>query len=447
MRAALASVLLVAPALMANVVGNGNEIFNPALGKGDFVTVESGKLLMPGQFNLGFTYDYASNPLALEDFAADDGRYEGFGDDSTLQTGHITLAVGIFKWLELGVAAPIIFDAEFDNSSEDLRGIEGDLDGLAEIRAQLKFGLASGTAWNLALIGRANFPQLDNDITLGNGDDIGYGAELAFKTMLAQSLAMGANVGWATLNPDEPHAWTEDNITASVAFAYLLGKGRLVAEWYAAFPLDDDGNLSSYRDAEDASHEVLLAYKHNFGGFGAQVGVARELAHAFGTADLRVFAGLNVMFGGKAPKVVAPQPKPMPLPVETPVVETPVVQVIDAPKEVLTISDIKFASGSARISGDARTASSIAKAVAALKSKSFSSVEVAGHTDSMGAEAFNRSLSQKRADAVKNRVLSLGGFSSSQFKAVGYGESQPISSNATRSGRAENRRVEFKIFD
>ncbi len=174
------------------------------------------------------------------------------------------------------------------------------------------------------------------------------------------------------------------------------------------------------------------------------MGVARELGNAVSTADMRVFLGLNVAFGGKAPKVVAPKPKPMPLPVETPVVQE---VIVEAPKEVLTINDIKFATSSARISGDARTAASIANAVAVLKSKSYGSVEVAGHTDSTGAEGFNQSLSQKRANAVKNRVVSLGGFDSSKFKAVGYGESQPISSNATSAGRSENRRVEFKIFD
>ncbi len=437
MRAALASVLLTAPALMANVVGNGNEIFNPAVGRADFVTVESGQLLMPGQFNLGFTLDYASNTLALLNEPVSDDRNRSFGADSEMMTGHVTVGVGIFKWLELGVAAPIIFKSESDS------GQELD-DGLAEIRAQIKVGLVSGKAWNLALIGRANFPQLDNDPILGGGDDIGYGAELAFNTALTGSLDLGVNAGWAALNPDETHFWTEDNITASVALGYALGKGRVVAEWYAAVPLDDDAENNSDRDPEDPSHEVLLAYKHSFGGFSAQVGAARELGHAVSTADTRIFLGLNVGFGGKTPKVVAPKPKPMPLPVETPVVQE---VIVEAPKEVLTINDIKFASGSARISGDARTAASIASAVAMLKSKSYGSVEVAGHTDSSGAESFNKSLSQKRANAVRKRVVSLGGFDSSKFKAMGYGESQPISSNATRTGRAENRRVEFKIFD
>ena len=69
-------------------------------------------------------------------------------------------------------------------------------------------------------------------------------------------------------------------------------------------------------------------------------------------------------------------------------------------------------------------------------------LEVGGHTDSLGPSDLNFLLSQRRANAVKSRLV-LNGVDASSIKAVGFGESSPIASNETRKGRAENRRIEF----
>lgn len=72
-------------------------------------------------------------------------------------------------------------------------------------------------------------------------------------------------------------------------------------------------------------------------------------------------------------------------------------------------------------------------------------VEIQGHTDSRGNPKFNLKLSQKRAQAVRDYLISLG-VEATRLKAVGYGKEKPIASNRTREGRAANRRVEFKIL-
>jgi outer membrane protein OmpA-like peptidoglycan-associated protein len=69
---------------------------------------------------------------------------------------------------------------------------------------------------------------------------------------------------------------------------------------------------------------------------------------------------------------------------------------------------------------------------------------VAGHTDSSGADSYNQQLSEKRADSVASYLLSKE-VSSSRLRVVGYGETQPIASNADSAGRAQNRRVELLI--
>lgn len=73
-------------------------------------------------------------------------------------------------------------------------------------------------------------------------------------------------------------------------------------------------------------------------------------------------------------------------------------------------------------------------------------IEIGGHTDSRGADSYNQTLSQGRAEAVMNYLID-SGISSARLHAVGYGESIPVDSNDTEEGRADNRRVEFKILE
>lgn len=71
-------------------------------------------------------------------------------------------------------------------------------------------------------------------------------------------------------------------------------------------------------------------------------------------------------------------------------------------------------------------------------------IRIEGHTDSTGSEAYNLRLSQRRADAVKQRLISKG-VSSDRISALGYGESRPRATNRTPSGLQMNRRVEVYI--
>ncbi len=73
-------------------------------------------------------------------------------------------------------------------------------------------------------------------------------------------------------------------------------------------------------------------------------------------------------------------------------------------------------------------------------------IEIQGHTDAVGSDAKNLSLSQSRADAVRTWLLSAG-VPSDRIRAVGYGETRPLADNGTDAGRAENRRVEFRLLN
>ncbi len=69
---------------------------------------------------------------------------------------------------------------------------------------------------------------------------------------------------------------------------------------------------------------------------------------------------------------------------------------------------------------------------------------IQGHTDSSGPDAYNQTLSEKRAESVAN-YLKMQGVTSDRLTSLGFGESQPIADNETAHGRAENRRVSFLI--
>ncbi|MBP0439776.1 OmpA family protein [Tianweitania sediminis] len=79
-----------------------------------------------------------------------------------------------------------------------------------------------------------------------------------------------------------------------------------------------------------------------------------------------------------------------------------------------------------------------------LKKYNQTIVDVNGHTDSQGSDAYNYGLSQRRASSVAD-YLSAQGVDGRRFAVNGYGETQPIASNASEAGRAQNRRVEIYL--
>lgn len=85
-------------------------------------------------------------------------------------------------------------------------------------------------------------------------------------------------------------------------------------------------------------------------------------------------------------------------------------------------------------------------AVSTLSTHGKIAVEVAGHTDSKGSDAYNQGLSERRAAVVKDYLVSKG-ISADRLTSKGYGESNPVADNATEEGRAKNRRTELIIQD
>jgi outer membrane protein OmpA-like peptidoglycan-associated protein len=104
--------------------------------------------------------------------------------------------------------------------------------------------------------------------------------------------------------------------------------------------------------------------------------------------------------------------------------------------------DLLFATDSASVRPDLR--SDLNTVASSLLKYPNSRIEVIGHTDNTGSAAYNQDLSQRRAVAVAS-VLRESGVPGARVAAYGRGEDQPIASNLTTEGRAQNRRVEIII--
>jgi outer membrane protein OmpA-like peptidoglycan-associated protein len=86
------------------------------------------------------------------------------------------------------------------------------------------------------------------------------------------------------------------------------------------------------------------------------------------------------------------------------------------------------------------------EAVAVLKRYPGLNVEIAGHTDNVGRDAYNMDLSQRRAKTVLDYFVSHG-IAAERLSAKGYGETQPVAQNTKEAGRAQNRRVELRALN
>jgi outer membrane protein OmpA-like peptidoglycan-associated protein len=109
---------------------------------------------------------------------------------------------------------------------------------------------------------------------------------------------------------------------------------------------------------------------------------------------------------------------------------------------VLTLGDVLFDSGKATLKPGA--ASTIDRLAMFLEKSPDRAVSIEGHTDSMGSEDYNLTLSENRANAVKAALMARG-IAAERVVTVGKGEGEPVATNENSAGRQQNRRVEIIV--
>ena len=168
----------------------------------------------------------------------------------------------------------------------------------------------------------------------------------------------------------------------------------------------------------------------------------RRRGTSMGTLALATLLGCGgvTQFSDTTPIVLA---RPTPPPAAPVVAETPRVEV---QRDRIAINEkIQFEIDKA----DIKPASHglLDEVVTALRQHDdIKQIDIVGHTDDDGDEKYNQKLSEKRANAVREYLVSQG-IDAERLKSQGFGESKPVADNGTSQGREQNRRVEFLILE
>ena len=197
------------------------------------------------------------------------------------------------------------------------------------------------------------------------------------------------------------------------------------------------GGCATFREHPVACKATAALIGGALGATGGAVGVD-QIEKGPDDGEIAAGAAAGLVAGGlvgylighyACPEEEAPvaAPPPPPMPKGTKIAEIPGPN-FDFDKSTLT------AEGKAKVADAARV----------LKDNPTIHVEVAGHTDSIGSDAYNQKLSERRAKTVADELVR-DGISASRLTPRGYGETKPIADNKTEAGRARNRRVEIDV--
>ena len=435
----------------ANVVGADTQNFNPITNGLDFVTVHSSETLKPGVINFGLFLNYAVNSLPNYEDKTTQTR-TNFSD--ALLSSDLNFGVGLMRNWDVGLSVPMLLSQSVDS---DVTAFHGQFaqTGLTEIRANTKYRFLGDDAQGMAVIASMNLNQIEDNPFQGSNAGPTFNLEVAADTTLANHWAVGVNAGYRFRQPGDKLALVpieplRDQVIASVAGSYLIPDMDLkfITELFGSYPTEDTA-LSSDRDLStlewllgakwDARRDVAL-----HAGFGTQI------LHGTASPDWRIYTGINWVIGplfAKSNSViyrVEDEPAGMEASSEEFYEENPYAyEGAPLKSETFRARDVLFEFNSDVVHPSAKK--SLQQFVDYLLGPAgFKSLVIEGHTDSVGSDAYNQNLSERRARAVA-RILVQMGLPVRKVKAVGYGESRPIADNGNYQGRAMNRRVEFQV--
>ena len=302
--------------------------------------------------------------------------------------------------------------------------------------------LAQGQgAVEVDVFGKRTFTESNRDATNGNlfGSSIGYFltddvslnlSHGVYRSMRSQDTLPGSTHGREQL----------DGHLSTLEALYHFGTPAaqsLRPYVSAGFGHQDLDNTYTRGDDKTTFAMVGAGAKYYFTEmFFAKAGV--DVLHSLDTENTEWQAGVGVglNFGGSTrpvAQVVESAPEPMPEPVA-----------VEEPMEQVRVElDVKFDFDKAQVKeesyGDIKNLADF------MKQYPQTTTVVEGHTDSVGTDAYNQNLSERRASAVREVLVNQYGVEAERVNAAGYGESRPVADNATDSGRAINRRVEAEV--
>ncbi len=460
----LSALFFFASTSQANVVGADTQNFNPITSGVDFVTVHSSETLQPGVINAGLFFNYAINSLANIEDVSTQSRDEII---DSLVSMDFNLGVGLLKNWEVGVSFPQVLSQDVDNPAFRAQFAET---GSTEVRANTKFRFWGDRDGGGAVILSMNYPLIDNNPFTGEEPGPTFNFQFALDGTI-ERVAIGANVGYRLRNSGERVTGFnniepfQDQLIGSLAASYYITEidTKIIAELFGAIPTQET-EFESDRDL--SSLELLVGLKYDvLSNLALHVGAGTEIYQGAASPDWRVYGGINYnigpLFGIEEDTELVESIEITQMNAGIPPEESTEYKVIDAEGSIFdqeptalvenfVARDILFEFDKDVVKREFFPA--LAKlANYLLKGDGFKKLIITGHTDSIGSDAYNQGLSERRAKSVKRLLYSVlktkrPDIKRKQIQAVGKGERFPIADNGNYQGRQLNRRVEFRIY-
>lgn len=411
----------------ANICGSDFQNFNPTSNGLDFVTVHSSETLKPCLINMGLFVNHAANTLSFSQNYPGSTNNVGKKANDRITSADLSAGMGIANNWDFGVAFPFVLRQQINDSTG---GTHYNKRGLNEIKLNTKYRFHGDDSGGFAGVLSMNQNLIKNNPFAGKDAGPTTNFELvADHTFGPIAVAINAGYRWRQQGdaiPNQPFKPLGDQYIYSVAANYLIpnADSKVILEIFgsrAAGHVDYDTNRSLN------ALEWILGLKHDFShDLSWHVGGGTELGNALASPEWRVYTGINWAIGPVCDK-------------------TPVQKSDRGDHAIYTVSaEVLFDHNSDQVKES--YTSQIDTLINEIKRSKYSKIEVHGHTDSVGPEAYNLALSQRRAKAVKDYIAKKHGIPESQLATEGFGESKPIADNGNPQGRKKNRRVEFKVW-
>lgn len=428
----------------------------------DTVTADT---LRQGTWSFGVYFnDWDLTAGEAEDFAPDSARdYE----DMSYDLYRLSASIGVGLTDRWEVSAMVPWDRIVSNGGDRAGFINGFLHqgeftetGLGAIRLATKFGLTPTDApTRFGLLGFVDLPTGDDDSGIATGGtDFGIGAALT-RGMGSASLTYVARGD----REDDGAAGVGD---VSIANEFHLDAGlNIPLSRFGTTNWINEINTVFYTGGDrtpDAPIFLVSGIRHWFGtsGWALNAGARWNVAKFLDDNDECRFTelddcGLSGLVGltfaplafapalpppAPAP-VEVPPPPPAPAPVTVPTPEPPVATPRQ-PQEIRT-DEIHFESGSARLTNIAKAI--LDEVALRMKQEPTATALVIGYTDDRENTGANRDLDRRRAEAVRDYLVSRHGIDPSRITVEGRGTQDAVGDNTTAEGRLRNRRVVIRL--
>lgn len=409
------------------------EQWRPAFDHLDFINLQQSRALKKKAWSFGLGVSYANKPVELGSLGSG-ARTNPLIDN--LVSMSLNGAYGLADWVSVGLVVPFAAHMTLQpigSTLSESTAAFGDV-GIGAKFQLWEMGSEKDLKMGFSLSPFLSFPS--GSESKYTGDTNITGVLRAIYDLDYQGNSVVTNLGLRFREK-------EDLLNLSVGQEFLYGLGFTRPLWkpydlHVLTELDGSTVLNGSSGSENGTpFEWLFGLRKGFhsekilGRLQATLGAGVGMTHGYGTPHFRVFGLLTyegLPFGSRKEKVKE---------------EAPLAKVEG--EKIVIFQPIHFATNTWKIFP---TSLKVVQSVADVlkKQAGLRHVVVEGHTDHRGTEKHNRKLSQNRARAVVQKLVEYG-VEPNRLSAKGFGESQPVATNSTTEGQAQNRRTEFRIVE